>query len=172
NSSRPVTAPFPSVWTAHDFPWPESASIPALPSRQGILHVCLRSIRCRSHTHWSGKLPVCIAVLPPSGHVPPPRPSPRQHRPTNAPLACTPNHNPPNTTKPIKDRGSRQGLVHRAVSSVPRHPTPSLLSSFFGRETEETFVKLNFLAKILSLFSSICRHSPPNPPIRWYIFKV
>jgi hypothetical protein len=34
----------------------------------------------------------------------------------------------------------RQGLVHCTVSSLSLPPAPLLSSSFFGRETDETFI--------------------------------
>src|SRR5665647_415655 len=81
--------------------------------------------------HSSGKLPPSLTALPPSGPAPPADPSPRPHRPPHDPLSRTSNYNSRNRTKPIKDRGSRQGLVHRAVSSLSRPPrsSPSLTHS-------------------------------------------
>src|ERR1019366_9253585 len=60
-------------------------------------------------------------------------------------------------TEPIKDRGSRQGLVHRAVSSLSRPPVHRPLSSFFGRETEETF---NSHTPLSTFFSPLFQSFP------------
>src|ERR1019366_10646692 len=48
-----------------------------------------------------------------------------------------------------------QGLVHCAVSSLSRPPTTSLFSSFFGRESDETFI---IAAIFIFLFPFIVNH--------------
>ena len=59
---------------------------------------------------------------------------------------------------PFRCRPSRQGLVHRAVSLLSRPPASPLPSSFFGRETEETFNSDLRLPKITHFFSVTWHH--------------
>jgi hypothetical protein len=48
---------------------------------------------------------------------------------------------PTQTEYPESNRPAKpQGLVHCAVSSLSRPPTSPLFSSFFGRESDETFI--------------------------------
>jgi hypothetical protein len=57
----------------------------------------------------------------------------------------------PESNRPAKP----QGLVHCAVSSLSRPPTSPLFSSFFGRETDETFI---IDAIFIFLFPFIVNH--------------
>ena len=59
---------------------------------------------------------------------------------------------------PFRCRPSRQGLVHRAVSSLSRPPASPLPASFFGRETEETFNSDLRLPKITHFFPITWHH--------------
>ena len=87
----------------------------------------------------ANRLSESLFSSPPAKFRLPIPPHPSTGQPTHLSPA-PPNHNPRNTTKPSKDRRSRQGLVQCTVSSVSRHPTPLHLSSIFSRETEETFI--------------------------------
>src|ERR1035437_9751502 len=48
-----------------------------------------------------------------------------------------------------------QGLVHCAVSSLSRPPTSPLFSSFFGRETDETFIRN---ARLIAPVKRVAQH--------------
>src|ERR1035437_10285911 len=56
-----------------------------------------------------------------------------------------------------------QGLVHCAVSSLSRPPTSPLFSSFFGRETDETFISHTFFNFLVLLVSITYRPESLNP---------
>ena len=132
--------------------------------------MCPRPLRCHGGVHWSTKSPTRISGPARAGQASPTSPSPRPHRNRTPPLSRSPSHNPPNGTKPIKDRPPRQGLVHCTVCSLSRHPAPLLPSRCFGRETEQTFISHQKI-KIFcaNLFNNRRASAPGLPPAACYL---